>query len=176
MKKLKVNVSVSLKGIKNKAIFISILYFLFNNFIVLLPLPFSPLITPPPAISTLLSRSMSPFLFLLNLSTLCSPPLSCHPAIYVSVSILLVSSVCSLDCTYKWNQMMHTKHFLFRTMVDNCQLSHPVHVWQWTCWEACGEQLTPHSTGSKCYKEGRQFCFQSPSERLINECQPVDLF
>ena len=65
--------------------------------------PYTPL---PAKIPTLLSMSMFPFSF-------CSSPpppylplplavtLSCHPVIHESVSILLVSSVCSLDSTYE---------------------------------------------------------------------------
>ena len=51
-------------------------------FIVYFPLPFSPLILPPPVITSLLPMSMSPFSFLLNPSTpSLTLPLSHHPAL-----------------------------------------------------------------------------------------------
>ena len=34
------------------------------------------------------------------------PPKGWHPALYESVSVLLVNAVCSLDSTYKWNHMV----------------------------------------------------------------------
>ena len=79
--------------------FYSLLYFF--------PLPFSPLIAP--AITTLLSVSMSPFAFLLN--SFMMRPLSPSLAvillsIYASVPIFLRSSVSSLDSTYEWNHII----------------------------------------------------------------------
>ena len=51
------------------------------------------------------------FLFAQSLHTLPAPStfppiLGCHPALYESVSILLVSSVCSLDSICEWNHMV----------------------------------------------------------------------
>ena len=63
-----------------------------------------------PAITTLLSRfinSFSFFSFLLNPSTLLPWPRAvCLVSIYDSVSILLVSSVCSLNYIYRFNHIV----------------------------------------------------------------------
>ena len=65
---------------------------------------------PPPAMSTLLSMSMSLFSFLLDHSTLWPPPSNPWAvillSIYKSVCIFLAGSVCSLDFTYEWNHMI----------------------------------------------------------------------
>ena len=64
----------------------------------------------PPEITTLLSMSWVLFPFCSIPSTPNHPhpaPTSCHLlSIYESVFVLLVSSVCSLDSTYKWNHMV----------------------------------------------------------------------
>ena len=66
--------------------------------------PYAPL---PPTITTLLSMTISTFSFLVNPSTPYPPYPSCHPALHLWVCpILLVSSVCSLYSTYKWNHML----------------------------------------------------------------------
>ena len=77
--------------------FINLFFFLSY---CIFPLSFSPLISPPPAITTLLS--MSPF---------CSIPLpphlpdfSCHPVTYESVSILLVSFSIILWIFFRWQR------------------------------------------------------------------------
>ena len=81
-----------------KVIYLFLLYFF--------PLPFSSIIPHShPAVTTLLSMPMSPFCSIPPPSNL-SAPLSGHPLLYQPVSILLVSSVCSFDSTYEWNQMI----------------------------------------------------------------------
>ena len=74
-------------------------------FIVFFPLPFSPLILPSSSHHHTVVLSMSSFSVLMNPSTLQSlPSTSCHLlSICESPSVLLVSSVCSLDSTYQWN-------------------------------------------------------------------------
>ena len=73
-------------------------YCIFSLLFSLLILPISPTIAP------LLSMSMGPFSYLLNPSP--APWAVILLSVYESVSILLVSSVCSLDSTYEWNHML----------------------------------------------------------------------
>ena len=83
------------------------LIFLNLIFIIFFPLPFSPLMSPSPISHHIivLVRLIS---FLLNASTHWTPhPTSCQLLlIYESVSVLLVSSICSLDSMYEWNHMV----------------------------------------------------------------------
>ena len=77
------------------------------------PLPFSPLIPPcPHHHHTVVHVHMSFSLFAQSLHPLTFPHLSCHPALYESVSILLLSSICSLDSTYEWNRMSFSDWFI----------------------------------------------------------------
>ena len=84
--------------------FLKIVYFL----LYIVHYYLTPLYPASPKIITLFFVSMSPFSF----SAQCLH--SQHPSsravslfsIYESVSVLLVSSVCSLDTTYVWNQMV----------------------------------------------------------------------
>ena len=74
------------------------------------PLSFSPLIIPSP----LQSPHCCPcpwvfFPFTQSLHSLACPPFAVSLlSIYESVSILLATSVCSLDSTHKWNHMVFT--------------------------------------------------------------------
>ena len=99
------------------------------SFIVFFPLPFISLISPSPTPTpsnhhTLVHESF--FLFAQSLHLLPSPPLSCHPALYESVFILLVSSVCSLDSTYEWNDMVFV--FLWLAYSLSIMFSRPIHT------------------------------------------------
>ena len=92
-------------------------FFLFICFILLYffitiypPSTLPPPLTPSPSTATLLSASMSSFSFFLFFLLDPSLPTALHRAvsllsIYESVSVLLVSSVCSLDSTNEWNHM-----------------------------------------------------------------------
>ena len=54
------------------------------------------------------------FLFTESRHPLKSPTFSCHSlSTYESISILLVSSVCSLDSKYEWNQMVYIHVWLY---------------------------------------------------------------
>ena len=75
-------------------------------FIAFFPLSFSPLMPPPHNNHHIVAMSMSPFSFLLNPSTSYAPHLTYHPALYESVPIFLISSVCLLDSTYERNYMV----------------------------------------------------------------------
>ena len=96
--------------------------FFFSNFFVFylifiefFPITFSsPYTSLPPAV-TLLSMSMSPFSFLLNLSTPNPPPAVTPLSIYESVPIFLVCSVCSLESTHEWEHTVFV--FLWRAYV-----------------------------------------------------------
>ena len=78
----------------------SFLFKSFEIFIVFFPLPFSPFILPPTSNHhTVVHVHESFFLFAQSLHP--SPRHSCQPVLYESVSILLVSSDCSLESTYE---------------------------------------------------------------------------
>ena len=79
------------------------------------------------AITTPSSMSMYPFSFLLHPSTLYPPPpllLSC--SLYMSLSIFLVSSVCSSDSTYEWNYVVFV--FLRLAFSLNIMFSSSIHT------------------------------------------------
>ena len=88
-------------------LFIHLIFIYLFIFIVFFLLRCSALI--PPAITILVSVSMSAFAFLLNPSTTYTLPPSLAVillTIYESVPIFLVSSVSSLDSTCEWNHML----------------------------------------------------------------------
>ena len=81
-----------------QVLFLFFVFFILLYFSVTIYPPYTPL---PTTITTLFYVSMSPFSLLLKPSTPTSSHLSFYPALYESLSIFLVSSVCSLETTYE---------------------------------------------------------------------------
>ena len=109
------------KWISDCAIFNFVFYFY-----CVFPLPFILLIPLPlPTITTLLSMSLTSF-FLFAPSLYHLNPQSCHLlSVYEPVSILLVSSVCSLDSTYEWNYKVFVFLWLAYFTQQNILRVHP---------------------------------------------------
>ena len=105
------------------------LYF-YLIFIIFFPLPFSPLLVSPPAITTLLSMSMSPFSFLFNPSTPLPPssPTDWRPALHLWVCPYFLCSVCSLDSTYEWSHRVFV--FLWLAFSLSIMFSRSIHMLQ----------------------------------------------
>ena len=82
-------------------------FFEFYFFIVFLQYHLVPLYGPRPCNRHTVVHVHKSFVFFAQpFHSLCSPRLSCHCALCESVSILLLSSVCSLDPTCEWNLMV----------------------------------------------------------------------
>ena len=80
-------------------------FFLISSLLPFFPLSFSPLIPPPTSNHHTVVHVHESFFFLLGPSTpnLPAPLTGILLPIYESVSVLLISSVCSLDSTQEWN-------------------------------------------------------------------------
>ena len=77
--------------------------FVFLSLYYIFPLRFNPFILLTPAIIRVVHVHESFLIFAQSLCTLTSPTAVILLSIYESISIFLLSSVCSLDFTYEWN-------------------------------------------------------------------------
>ena len=110
------------KVARRKEMFLMV-YFLLFSMTIYPPCALFHLHSPPPWSSKLLSVSMSSFFFFFLISPSSSFPRAVSLlSIYESVSILCVSSVCSLDSIYEWNQSSidgHLSYFHILAIVNN---------------------------------------------------------